>query len=246
MASDDLLSESSEVPREGIHQEFEAACELSTGVKGCWKRLTHFRTDRGVGEGQFSASRPSPPPPPRYNTLLYIIRRHITIICIILRVMMVNIILSVSPSNWGKVSNTTMRGCKAKGGRVNDRHGEEGVTLILIFWCSVGESMDDVLVDLYRFQIWVWLKRLPHLYFRCFLRLKMIGTAWKRVVATRCQVFVTTGEVGRLGLALCWFVTWTFVSRLTWGRFFWVSQTKLFQLVTGEWLGLYLLLVPWT
>lgn len=131
MASDDLLSESSEAPREGIEQEFQATCVVNSG-EGVLKKADTFQIHTGIlkslqsesiaGQGicvggGHSSSRPLPPPPHHYNKLLHIIRRHIIMSCIVLMVMMVDIILSVSPSNWGKVSNSTMRGCKAKGGQ---------------------------------------------------------------------------------------------------------------------------------
>lgn len=67
---------------------------VSTRVKGCWKRLTHFKyipvskkslqsesiAGQGIRVGRgHSSSRPLPSPPHHYNTLLHIIRRHIII-----------------------------------------------------------------------------------------------------------------------------------------------------------------------
>lgn len=93
MASDDLLSESSEAPREGIEQEFQAACVANSG-EGVLKKADTFQihtrilkslqsesiAGQGVRVGRGpSSSRPLPSPPRHYNTLLHIIRRHIII-----------------------------------------------------------------------------------------------------------------------------------------------------------------------
>ena len=93
MASDDLLSESSEAPREGIEQEFQAACVANSG-EGVLKKADTFQihtrilkslqsesiAGQGVRVGRGpSSSRPLPSPPHHYNTLLHIIRRHIII-----------------------------------------------------------------------------------------------------------------------------------------------------------------------
>lgn len=132
--------------------------------------------------------------------------------CIVLRVMLVDIILSVSPSNWGKVSNSTMRGCKAKGGQ-GQRPPRGRRYHCNFYFLVVGESMEDVLVDLYidsKFEL-DW-------------KGYLISTS-----AARSPGPVGTGEVGRLGLALCWFVTWTFVT--------WVPHQTFST--DGEWLGLY-------
>lgn len=145
--------------------------------------------------------------------------------CIVLRVMMVDIIRSVSPSNWGKVSNSTMRGCKAKGGQ--GQRPPLGGRYHCKFLFSGGGWINGGCIGgfIYRFQIWVGLKGLPHLYFRCSKSWACGNRrSWK---AWPCFMLICD-------LDLC---------EQTWGRPP-GSHTKLFQLMENDW-GSTNFLVPW-